>query len=432
MSGAPPRLSPLRPDALGTDQRRLFDAVLASPRGQGGARRLIQREDGSLTGPFDAWLRTPVVGEHLERVGMALRTDTVLPAAAREIAVLVVARAWSADFEWWVHGLVARREGVPESAIEDIGQGRRPELADAAAQAAHDVAAELVARRRVEPATLERARTALGERALVEVVTLVGFYQLVSGILETFQPPGPSDALPVVGPPPVPERAGLDLYEAASTTRAVRRLRPDPIPEDVLRRVLRAATWAPSGGNLQPWHVIAVRDPARKRALAELYRGLWADYAAERRALIAPLPAALRDPAERALRSGDHLAQHMGEVPVVNVFCFHPERLHVTDADLGRPSVVGGASIYPAVQNLLLACRAEGLGCVLTTLLCQREEEIRTLLEIPEPWATAAFVPVGWPVGGGHGPLARRTVEQVAFADRFGQTLFAPTEEDSP
>jgi nitroreductase len=84
------------------------------------------------------------------------------------------------------------------------------------------------------------------------------------------------------------------------------------------------------------------------------------------------------------------------------------------------------------VQNLLLACRAEGLGCVLTTLLCQREEEIRTLLEIPEPWATAAFVPVGWPVGGGHGPLARRTVEQVAFADRFGQTLFAPTEEDSP
>ncbi len=424
MNGAEPGLAPLAPDTLDEAQRRLYDAVLASPRGQGGARRLILRDDGTLTGPFDAWLRTPVLGEHLERVGMALRTDTVMPAAAREIAVLVVARAWSADFEWWVHGLIAKGVGVPEPAIEAIGNGRRPVLEDAACQAAHDVAAELVQRRRLEPATLARARKALGERALVEVVTLVGFYQLVSGILESFHPPGPSAELPVVGPPTPSVRAGIDLYEAASTTRAVRRLRPDPIPDDVLRRVLRAATWAPSGGNLQPWHVIAVRDPARKRGLAELYQGLWSDYAAQRRKLIGPLPEAMRAPAERALQAGDHLAQHMGEVPVISVFCFHPERLHITDAALGRPSVVGGASLYPAVQNLLLACRAEGLGCVLTTLLCGREKQVRELLEIPEPWATCAFVPIGWPVAGGHGPLSRRPVEQVVFGDRFGHALF--------
>jgi nitroreductase/alkylhydroperoxidase family enzyme len=422
-----PRLAPLLPDALDADQRRLYDAVLESPRGQGGARRLIQREDGSLTGPFDAWLRSPQLGLHLERVGMALRTDTVLPAAARETAVLVVARAWSADFEWWVHGLVARREGVSEAAIESIGRGRPARFEDPAGPAAHDVALELVEARRLSEATLERARGALGERALVEVITLVGFYQLVSGILESFHPPGPSDDLPVVGPPTRPERAGIDLYQAASTTRAVRRLRPDPIPDDVLRRVLEAATWAPSGGNLQPWHVIAVRDPQRKRALAELYRGLWSDYAAARRALVAKLPEAIAAPAERNLRSGDHLAEHMGEVPVVNVFCFHPERLHITDTELGRPSVVGGASLYPAVQNLLLACRAEGLGCVLTTLLCAREKEVRELLEIPEPWSTCAFVPIGWPVGGGHGPLSRRPVSQVAFADRFGADLFPDT-----
>jgi len=329
-----------------------------------------------------------------------------------------------------VHGLVARGVGVPEAAIESIGHGRRPALDDAACQAAHDVASELVGRRRLEPATLARARAALGERALVELVTLVGFYQLVSGILESFQPPGPSAELPVVGPPAAGERAGIDLYDAASTTRAVRRLRPDPIPEDVLRRVLRAATWAPSGGNLQPWHVIAVRDPERKRRLAALYRGLWSDYAAQRRALIEPLAAGLRDPAERALRSGDYLAEHMGEVPVINVFCFHPQRLHITDAALGRLSVVGGASVYPAVQNLLLACRAEGLGGVLTTLLCSREKEVRELLEIPEPWATCAFVPIGWPVGGGHGPLSRRPVEQVAFGDRFGEALFDTRTED--
>ncbi len=429
MSAANARLQPLRPDELDADQRRLYDAVLASPRGQGGARRLMLRDDETLTGPFDAWLRTPVLGEHLERVGMALRTDTVLPAAAREIAVLVVAKAWSADFEWWVHGLIARGEGVPEDAIEAIGQGRRAELEDPSCQAAHDVASEIVARRRLEPATLERARDALGERALVEVVTLVGFYQLVSGILESFHPPGPSDDLPVIGLPPMAERAGIDLYEGASTTRAVRRLRPDPIPEDVLRRVLRAATWAPSGGNFQPWNVVAVRNPDRKQGLAKLYREIWTEYAAQRRALISPMPDDLREPAERMLRAGDHLSDHMGEAPVINVFCFHPERVHITDASLDRPSVVGGASIYPAVQNLLLACRAEGLGCVLTTLLCSREKEVRELLEIPEPWATAAFVPIGWPVGRGHGPISRRPVEDVVFADRFGTTLFESTSE---
>jgi nitroreductase len=362
---------------------------------------------------------------------MALRTNTVLPAAAREIAVLVVAKAWSADFEWWVHGLIARGEGVPQAAIEAIGQGRRPELEAPACQVAHDVASELVTRRRLEPATLERARDALGERALVEVVTLVGFYQLVSGLLESFHPPGPSDDLPVIGPPPAAERAGIDLYEGASTTRAVRRLRPDPVPDDVLRRVLQAATWAPSGGNLQPWNVVAVRDPRLKQGLAALYREIWTDYAVQRRALIAPLPDDVREPAERMLRAGDHRSDHMGEAPVVNVFCFHPDRVHITDASLGRPSVVGGASIYPAVQNLLLACRAEGLGCVLTTLLCSREKEVRELLEIPEPWATAAFVPIGWPVARGHGPISRRPVEDVAFGDRFGAPLFESNSEDA-
>ena len=425
MSAHEPRLVPLTPDQLDVGQRRLYDAVLASPRGQGATRKMILRDDGTLTGPFDAFLRSPVVGEHLERVGMALRTDTELAADAREISVLVVARAWSADFEWWVHSMVARGVGVSQDAIDAIGHGRRPTLEDPACQAAHDVAYELIHRRGVSDETLERAREALGERSLVEVVTQVGFYQLISGVLETFQPPGPSADLPVVGPPVLNQLAGVDLYDAASTTRAVRRLRPDPIPDDTLRRVLRAATWAPSGGNLQPWHVIAVRDPGRKRALGELYRELWSDYASQRRALIEPLPANIREPAERALAAGDHLAEHMGEVPVINTFCFHPERLHITDGELGRPSVVGGASLYPAVQNLLLACRAEGLGCVLTTLLCSREKEVRMLLEIPEPWATCAFVPIGWPVASGHGPISRRPVEQVAFADRFGEPLFS-------
>ncbi|MEM7408732.1 MAG: carboxymuconolactone decarboxylase family protein [Myxococcota bacterium] len=196
-----PRLTPLPPDGLDADQRALYDAVLESPRGQGPARAIVLREDGTLSGPFDAFLRTPAVGRFLEGAGMALRTDTDLAPAAREVAVLVVARAWGADFEWWVHGLVARREGVPESAIDAIGHGKPPKGLDAAGLAAHDVAAALVHQRTLPEDTAARARAALGERGLVEVVTLVGFYQLISGVLVSFEPPPPSGSFPVEGPP---------------------------------------------------------------------------------------------------------------------------------------------------------------------------------------------------------------------------------------
>src|SRR5262249_12892834 len=105
------------------------------------------------------------------------------------------------------------------------------------------------------------------------------------------------------------------------------------------------------------------------------------------------------------------------------VVCVHLPDLAITDAALGRPSVVGGASIYPAVQNLLLACRGVGLGSALTTLLCQKEPEVRELLRIPERWATCAHIPIGWPEGRGHGPLTRAPVEQVAFADEWDRPL---------
>jgi 4-carboxymuconolactone decarboxylase len=200
------RLTPLTPDQLDAGARALYDAVLASPRGQGPTRRIILRDDGSLTGPFDAWLRSPELGIHLERAGMAFRTDTVLPEAAREIAVLVVAKAWQADFEWWVHGVLARRHGVTDAVIDAIGHGRRPEFDEDAWAVAHDIAVELVYERRLREEVLMAAKRVLGERAVIEVVTLVGFYQLVSGVLESFKPPGPSAEFPVVGPPATSER----------------------------------------------------------------------------------------------------------------------------------------------------------------------------------------------------------------------------------
>jgi nitroreductase len=217
----------------------------------------------------------------------------------------------------------------------------------------------------------------------------------------------------------------IGLYEAMGTTRAVRRLRPDPIPDDVLRRVLEAATWAPSGGNRQPWRVIAVKDPAKKRVLRDLYAPVWQQYMKGRRKSVEALPAEQRATAERTFAAGDRLAETLHEVPVVCVFVCNTEWLAITDRELERPSVVGGGSLYPAVQNLLLACRAEGLGCVLTTLLVAFDEQISGMLELPEPWGSYAFVPIGYPVGRGHGPISRRRVEEVVDLDSWGHPLFS-------
>jgi nitroreductase len=213
------------------------------------------------------------------------------------------------------------------------------------------------------------------------------------------------------------------LYEAMRTQRAVRRLRPDPVPDALLRRALEAASFAPTGGNAQPWRAVVVRERARLSALGKLYAERWAAYCEQHRKLLRAAPADAVTRAEKMLASGDFLAAHFAETPAVVVFCFDPTRMAITDAKLPRISVVGGASVYPAVQNFLLACRAEGLGCVLTTLLCEVEPAVRALLEIPEPWATACAIPVGWPRGRGHGPLSRRPVDELAFADRFGNPL---------
>lgn len=213
------------------------------------------------------------------------------------------------------------------------------------------------------------------------------------------------------------------IYEAMRTLRAVRRLKPDPIPDDVLRRVLEAATYAPTGGNAQPWRVVVVRDAVKKARLGALYSERWHAYSAQHRKLIADAPKEAIAKAEKTLAAGDYLADHFAQIPALLIFCFNPKIMALTDEKQPRPHVVGGASIYPAVQNLLLACRAEGLGCVLTTLLCEVEPQVRELLAIPDPWYTAAAVPIGYPLLRGHGPVSRRPVDKMTFADAWGQPL---------
>lgn len=214
--------------------------------------------------------------------------------------------------------------------------------------------------------------------------------------------------------------SGPGLYETMSTLRAVRKLRSNPIPDDVLNRVFEAATYAPSGGNRQPWRMIAVRQATLKNGLADLYKTKWAEFAASYKKAFEGLPDEERAKEERTVLAGDYLADHLAEAPVLVVVCFNPKFMAVTDAGLDRISVVGGGSVYPAVENLLLAARAEGLGCVLTTLLCIEEDKVKALLDIPDGWGTAAMIPLGYPVGKGHGPIHRLPVSDLFFADKWG------------
>ena len=151
----------------------------------------------------------------------------------------------------------------------------------------------------------------------------------------------------------------------------------------------------------------------KKQRLEDLYRPHWESYLPGYEKKIAGAPDSVRKPAKRAMKAGTYLATHMHEVPLIAVFCYNPGIMTITDSDLDRPSVVGGGSVYPAVQNFLLACRNEGLGCVLTTLLCYEEAEVKPMLGLPERWYTCAHVPVGYPVKGGHGPISRNALEKM-------------------
>lgn len=221
-------------------------------------------------------------------------------------------------------------------------------------------------------------------------------------------------------------RARTELYEAIATTRAVRRLRPDPVPAAVLERLLRAATCAPSGGNAQPWRVLVLRDPERKRALAEHFASTWADYSQPGRQAMERLPEAKRARGMKVMAAGDHLAAHFAEAPLVFVFVHDPYQMAREGPRDPQPQFLFGGSLYPAIQNLLLACRAEGLGGVLTTMSWRREPEILRALAIPEPWRLHAIVPVGYPIGGGHGPIARKALTTMARLDRWDTPFPAP------
>lgn len=209
----------------------------------------------------------------------------------------------------------------------------------------------------------------------------------------------------------------MELQAVIESAATVRYYRADPIPEAILASVLDAARWAPSGGNRQPVRFIAVRDPARRRALKDLYLPLWANYAGVAR------QGANTPGRQRLLANADHFARHFDEIPVLLVVCAMESALYATDRDLGRLSIVGGASVYPAVQNVLLRARDLGLGTALTTLLCAVEPSVKELLRIPDGYLTAATVALGYPARDVPAKLKRRPLSEIAYADEFGRPL---------
>ncbi len=210
----------------------------------------------------------------------------------------------------------------------------------------------------------------------------------------------------------------MDLTDVMQTAGTCRFYKDDDVPDEVLRRVLDGARWAPTGGNRQGLRFVVVRDLAKRRQLAEWYRETWTPYATRSWAALE-----LSGAPTTILDNAQHFADHLEDVPVLIVVCAEWDAIYPTDHQLGRISVVGGCSIYPGVQNLLLKAREEGLGTALTTLLCRYEPQVKALLEIPDGVITAAHIALGWPARPLPKKLSRRPLDEMAFLDTYGHPL---------
>ena len=198
-------------------------------------------------------------------------------------------------------------------------------------------------------------------------------------------------------------RLSMPLGEAIFTQRAIRRLKPDPIPESDLRDILEAATRAPSGGNAQPWHFVVIRDAGLREQFGPLYREAWW---AKRRDSGFHGPEDLPPEYKDAMR----LADKIGEAPVIVLLC-------ATAKGAGAM-----ASVIPAAQNLLLAARALGIGGTITTLHSTVEERVHALFHIPDTAQVVYCLPLGYPRGR-FGPARRKPLSEVCSSDLWGNAF---------
>ena len=205
----------------------------------------------------------------------------------------------------------------------------------------------------------------------------------------------------------------VPLLEAMRTARAIRRLRADPVPPALIRKVCEAGTFAPSGGNRQPWIFVAVTEAERRAWIAQRYRARFRQY------ILPALERAEADPdfpeaKVRNMRAALHLADHIHEAPV-----------HLFVAGWKRRGETQSQALFPAIQNILLACRGVGLGASLTTVHLADGPEIDAYLGLSEATPSCALLPIGWPLGR-HGRPPRTPVDEKLYFERVPEGAIAP------
>jgi 4-carboxymuconolactone decarboxylase len=197
----PSRLPNLRYDDLDPEGRAVWDAIVGS-RGAG-----LVNADGGLIGPFNAFVQAPGVGQRLSSLGQVLRFETSIERRLSELAIITVAARWKAEFEWWAHARMAREHGVPDQVVDAIGRGEDPPFEADDERVVYTVARQLTAGGQLGQDAFAAAQGLLGEAGVVELVSLCGYYSLVSFLLNAFtvplppgaaaawddQPPGPAD-----------------------------------------------------------------------------------------------------------------------------------------------------------------------------------------------------------------------------------------------
>jgi nitroreductase len=198
----------------------------------------------------------------------------------------------------------------------------------------------------------------------------------------------------------------MDALEAMETCRAMRWLKPDPVPEDLIRKLIFAATRASSPGNSQGWDFIVVRDPEQRRRIAELFR-------AEVKPRLVPVSEGADGPRRLMSAGAHHLLDTFERVPVLIFVCGAVIYPPASPMELFVP-----AALYPAAQNLIVAARALGLGTVFTTFHMLCEPQLRPILGLPDSHRIQVMIPLGWPERK-FGPVKRKPIDEVLHWDRF-------------
>ncbi len=214
----------------------------------------------------------------------------------------------------------------------------------------------------------------------------------------------------------------MELYDVMRTTFACREFTGEPVPQDVLHRIIDNARFAPSGGNRQGWRIINITDPAKKERLAYLSLATATRYLLQMKAGESPLntihPSAVTDDQVMQAEAPEWLVAHIRDAPTLLAITVDLELVASMDKDLNRSGLVSGGSIYPLAWNVLLAARNEGYGGTMTTWGIAEEEEVKTLLEIPPHWAVATIMPLGKPAKQ-LTRLKRKPVEDILYTDSW-------------